>query len=68
MTHMDDQVAKHIREMLHRVMQNSDESQRQPPKPGTLSQVSQALRRGPDYPYDLVRLTRSLWADEIPRT
>jgi hypothetical protein len=59
MTHMDDQVAKHIKDMVCRIMREPSESQEQPAKPDTLNRVVQVLRQGPVYPYELVRLTGS---------
>ena len=64
MTHMDDQVAKHIKEMIRRVMRKTPENQEQPP----LHQAAQALKRGADYPYDLMRLARSTWPDQGSKT
>jgi hypothetical protein len=68
MTHMDDQIAKHIRTMILRVMQKPSDSQKQPSKPDTLNQVVQALRRGPISPYDLVFPTGAAWGDGRPKT
>jgi hypothetical protein len=45
MTHMDDQVAKHIKDMVRRIMREPSESQEQPAKPDTLNQVVQLLRQ-----------------------
>jgi hypothetical protein len=59
MTHMDDQVAKHIKDMVRRIMREPSKSQEQPAKPDTRNQVVQVLRQGPAYPYELVRLTGS---------
>ncbi len=64
MTHMDDQVAKHIKEMILRIKQNPTDNQEWPRKPDTLSQIVRTLRREPDYPYDLMRLGRSAFSDE----
>jgi hypothetical protein len=50
MTHMDDQVAKHIKEIIRRVVRKPSESQQRPPQADTLTQVVRMLRRGPDYP------------------
>jgi len=48
MTHMDDQVAKHIKEMISRIKQNPTDNQEWPCKPDTLNQIIRTLRRGPD--------------------
>jgi hypothetical protein len=50
MAHMDDEVAKHIKEMILRVVRKPSENQGQPIRLGTLNQVVRMLRRGPDYP------------------
>lgn len=63
MTHMDDQVAKHIKDMVRRVPRKPNKDQERPTKPDTLNQIVQALRRGADNPYDLLRFT---WDDEGP--
>jgi hypothetical protein len=68
MTHMDDQLAKHIKEMILRARRKPIESQGQPTKPDSLRQVAQALTSGPDFPYDLVRLARLPWPDEGSKT
>jgi hypothetical protein len=67
MTHMDDQIAKHIKAMIRRTMRSPSEDQEERSKSGTLNQVVHAFRRGPDYPYDLLRLARSPWPDEGQR-
>jgi ethanolamine ammonia-lyase small subunit len=64
MTHMDDQVAKHIKEIIRRVVRKPSESQQRPTQADTLTQVVQALRRTPDCPDDLMRLARSTWREE----
>jgi hypothetical protein len=68
MTHMDDQVAKHIKEIIRRATRKPRESQGQPTKPDTIRQVAQALTSGPDFPYDLMRLARCPWPDEGSKT
>jgi hypothetical protein len=68
MTHMDDQDAKHIKDMIRRVMQRSSENQEQSASLDTLTQVVRVLRRGPDYPYDLVPPVRFQWRDNGPKT
>jgi hypothetical protein len=68
MTHMDEQIAKHIKEMIRRTARKPSEHQEQSTRPDTtLIQVVQALRSGPDYPYDLVRLARSSWPGNTPK-
>jgi hypothetical protein len=64
MTHMDDQVAKHIKEIIRRVVRKPSESQQRPTQADTLTQVVQALRRTPDCPNDLMRLARFTWRAE----
>ena len=64
MTHMDDQIAKHIKEMIRRVVRKPSESQQRPTQADTLTQVVQALRRTPDCPDDLMRLARFTWREE----
>jgi hypothetical protein len=64
MTHMDDRVAKHITDMIRRVMWKTPENQEQPP----LHQAVQAPKRGSDYPDDLMRLARSPWPDDGSKT
>jgi hypothetical protein len=65
MTHMDDQVAKHIKEMLRRVIRKTPDNNKEE---FPLHQAVQALKRGSDYPYDLMRLARSTWPDEGSKT
>ena len=54
MTHMDDQVAKHIKEMISRIKQNPTDNQEWPCKPDTLNQIIRTLRRGPDRIHGLI--------------
>jgi hypothetical protein len=49
MTHMDDEIAKHVKEMIRRVTEKPRENQEHPTRPDTLIQVVRMLRRGPDY-------------------
>jgi hypothetical protein len=49
MTHMDDQVAKHIKQVIRRAMRKAPEEQEYPPAPDTLNQIIRTLRRGPDH-------------------
>jgi hypothetical protein len=66
MTHMDDQVAKHIKEMIRRIKQRPTETHDEGPHPDTLNRVARILRRGND-PYGLIPLTRSPWWDADPK-
>ncbi len=68
MTHIDDQVAKHIRDMLRRVMQKPDENEEKPTRSDTLNQVVQILRRAPDCPYDLIGFIRVIWDENNRKT
>jgi hypothetical protein len=68
MTHMDDQVAKHIKEMLRRVTRRPPSNQEQSRKPDIVNQIVMILRRGPEYPSDLMTLTRSFRWDDTPKT
>jgi hypothetical protein len=52
MTHMDDQIAKHIKEMIRRVVRKPSERQEHPTRPDTLNQVDRMLRRRPEYLLD----------------
>ena len=66
MTHMDDQVAKHIKEMILKVKRKPADHQEQPRKPEPLDQIVRILRRPPNSLYDLTT-PRSSWRDESPR-
>jgi hypothetical protein len=68
MTHRDDEIAKHIKAMILRITRRPPDDQEQPRKPDTVSQIVRILRRGPDYPYDLMPPTRNSWSDEGPTT
>ncbi len=67
MTHMDDQVAKHIKEMILKIKRKPSDNQEPPRKPEPLDQIVRILRSPPDRPYDLTFPTRSLWRDEDAR-
>ncbi len=54
MTHLDDQIAKHIQEMVRRATRKLGEHQELLSKPDTLNRIVQGLRRGPNYFYDLI--------------
>jgi hypothetical protein len=68
MTHMDDQVAKHIKEMILRITWRPLDNQEQPRKPDTLNQIVRMLRRGPEHLCDLMPLKQSSWWDDTPKT
>jgi hypothetical protein len=54
MTHVDDQVAKHIQAMIRLAMRKAPEDQERPRKPDTLNEIIRSLRRGPDRLHDLI--------------
>ena len=54
MTQMDDQVAKHIKQIILGVTRRPTDDQEQPTRPDILSQVVKMLRRGPDRIYGLI--------------
>jgi hypothetical protein len=64
MTHVDENVARHIKQMLRRAMRKPTQSQEQLTKPDTLSQVVRTFRESLGYPYDLLRVTHSTWLDK----
>ena len=53
MTHMDDQVAKHIKAVIQKIRQKRPENHEDESKPDTLSQIIRTLRRGPDRIHNL---------------
>jgi hypothetical protein len=67
MTHMDDQVAKHIKEMILKITRKPTDNQGPPRKPEPLDQIVRILR-SPYHPHDLTFPTRSPWHDESSRT
>lgn len=67
MTQMDDQVAKHIREMILKITRKPVLHQEQPPKPDPLDQIVRILRRRSGSPWDQLPLTHSSWSDKGPR-
>ncbi|QRM35664.1 hypothetical protein [Microvirga sp. VF16] len=67
MTHMDDQLAKHIKEMILKIKQHPTDDQEQPSKPEPLQQIVRILQSS-RHPYDLTFPTRSPWHDESSRT
>lgn len=54
MTHMNDQVAKHIKAMIQRIRWKDPENREGDSKPDTLNQIIRTLRRGPDRVHDLI--------------
>jgi hypothetical protein len=68
MTHMDEQVTKHIKEMILRITRRPTDNQELPRKPDPLNQIVRTLRRGPEYTYYLMPPTRSAWPDDTPKT
>jgi hypothetical protein len=67
MTNMDDQVAKHIREMILKIKREPTDNQEPPRRPEPLDQIVRILRSLPDRLYDLTPPTRSIWRDESSR-
>jgi hypothetical protein len=67
MTHMDDQIAKHIREMILKATRKPVDYHKHATKRDPLNQIVRTLRRGVDYPCDLIPLIRSSWPDEGPK-
>ena len=68
MTHMDEQVAKHIKEMIRRIRLKRPDNLEDAPKPDTLNQIVQILRKGPDRSYGLTPPARLSWSDKGPKT
>jgi chaperonin cofactor prefoldin len=54
MTNMDDQIAKHIRELLLKATKKASDNAELTREAEALNRVVRTLRRAPDYPYDLV--------------
>jgi hypothetical protein len=54
MTHTDDQVAKHVKDMILRITREPGESQERPRKPDTTNRIIGMLRRGPDRIHGLI--------------
>jgi hypothetical protein len=67
MTHMDDQVAKHIKEMILKIKRKPADDQEQPRKPEPLDQIVRILRSPPNSLYDLTP-PRSSWCEESSQT
>jgi hypothetical protein len=68
MTHMDDQVAKHIIAMIRRIARKPTEDHESDPKSDTLNRVIRILRGSPEWSYDLMPLTPSSWWDDHRET
>ena len=68
MTHMDDQAAKHIKEMIRKIARKPTDNQERPRKPDTINQIARTLRQGPDHPYELMLPTRFPSRGEGPTT
>ncbi|SCZ13452.1 hypothetical protein SAMN02927923_04448 [Microvirga guangxiensis] len=64
MTHIDDQVAKHVRELILKAIRKPMDHQEQPPNPDTLNQIVRILKRRSDSSWDQLRLTRSSSSDK----
>jgi hypothetical protein len=58
MTHMDDQVAKHIKEMILKIKRKPADNQEPPRKPEPIDRIAHLLRSPPDRPYNLTFRTR----------
>jgi len=54
MTHMDDQVAEHIKKLIRHAMQKAPEDQEDSRTSDTLNQIIRTLRRGPDRVHNLI--------------
>lgn len=54
MTHMDDQVLEHIKQMIRHAMRKAPENQEDSRAPDTLNEIIRTLRRGPDRVHDLI--------------
>jgi hypothetical protein len=67
MTHMDDQIAKHIKEMILKIKREPTDNQEPPRSPEPLDQIVRILRSLPNRLYDLTPPTRSIWRDESSR-
>jgi hypothetical protein len=65
MTHMDDQVAKHIKEMILKIKRKPTDNKERPRKPEAIDQIVQILRRHPD---SLTPPTRVFWRNGRSRT
>lgn len=68
MTHIDDQVAKHIKEMILKIKRHPTDDQEQPSKLDPLQRIVRILRSLPYSGYDLTPPTRFPWRDESSRT
>ena len=68
MTHMDDQLAKHIKEMIRKITRKPTDNQEPPRSPEPLDQIVRILQRPTNRLYDLTTPIRSIWRDESSRT
>ena len=64
MTHMDDQVAKHIKEMILKIKRKPTDNQQPPRKPEPLNQIVRILRSPSNSLCDLTPPARSSWRSE----
>ncbi|WP_201865159.1 hypothetical protein [Microvirga soli] len=58
MTHMDDQLAKHIKAMIQKIRHKPTEDHEGGSEPDALKRLVRILRRSPEWSYDPVSLTR----------
>jgi hypothetical protein len=63
MTHMDDQLAKHIKEMIRKIKREPTDNQGPSRSPEPLDRIVRILRSPPNRLYDLTPPTRSIWRD-----
>jgi hypothetical protein len=66
MTHMDDQLAKHIKEMILKIKRKPTDNQQPPRRPESLNRIVGILR-SPYHPHDLTFPTQPPWRDESSR-
>jgi hypothetical protein len=67
MTHMDDQVAKHIKAILRQIAQKAPDKKECPCERNPLHQIVRTLRK-PAYAWDLLPSIRSHWKDQGSKT
>ncbi len=69
MTNMDDQVAKHIRELLLRTTRKASDDPERSRESEALNRVVRVLRGGSDFSWELMPpSTRYLWWDDGSKT
>jgi hypothetical protein len=68
MTNMDDQLAKHIRDLLLKATRKASDNPELTREAEALHRVVRTLRRAPDYPYDLVLSAGFRWQDKGSKT